>query len=224
VLLTIFFVLYSIQLVEEKSKTDFSVICDEISIKITTTLHSNAELLRSGSALFASSDTVTREKWKAFYEYSKIEKNLPNFQAIGFSLIILKKDLQKHIHEIGSEGITNYTVFPAGERDIYTSTIFIEPFIGRNLRAFGYDMFSDSTRRKAMEIARDSDVASLSGKVKLLQDKKPDSQAGAIMYVPVYRSGLLINNVEQRRNAIKGWIYSLSHGQINEWSFRKMGY
>ncbi len=41
---------------------------------------------------------------------------------------------------------------------------------GRNLRAFGFDMYSEPVRRAAMEAARDTGAAALSGKVVLVQE------------------------------------------------------
>ncbi|MBV5329743.1 MAG: CHASE domain-containing protein, partial [Chlorobium sp.] len=102
----------------------------------------------------------------------------------------------------------DYTVHPSGERELYSSIIYLEPFSGRNLRAFGYDMLSEPVRRAAMEQARDTHDAALSGKVVLIQENDKKVQAGALMYVPVYRKGAPVETVEQRRAAIYGWVYS----------------
>jgi hypothetical protein len=37
----------------------------------------------------------------------------------------------------------------------WVSIIYLKPFSGRNLRAFGYDMYSEATRNAAMAQARD---------------------------------------------------------------------
>lgn len=208
VMLTIIAVFYTIQSVDEQSKKEFTSECNEIAVKISTRLHSYAEFLRSGSALFASSGNVNRENWKAFLEASKIEKNLSGIQSLGFVLIVPKKELQKHITTIRNQGFPNYTITPYGERSVYTSVIYLEPFSDRNQRAFGYDMFTEPTQKKAMELSRDSDVAALSGKVKLVQETKQEIQSGTLMYVPVYRNGMPTNDVGQRRKAIIGWVYS----------------
>lgn len=204
-------------------KSELDVTCNEIQTKISARLSAYALLLRSGSSLFASSDRVTREMWKSFNENEKINKNLPGVQGVGFALIIPENELQKHIQDTKDEGFPNYEIKPAGDRDTYTSIIYIEPFAGMNLRAFGYDMFTESIRRKAMEMARDSDSATLSGKVVLVQETGQDEQAGCLMYVPVYRNGMPSNTVEQRRAAIMGWVYSpyrmndLMHGIMGPW-------
>ncbi|MEI8078512.1 MAG: CHASE domain-containing protein, partial [bacterium] len=99
-------------------------------------------------------------------------------------------------------------VWPAGERDVYSTIVFLEPLAGRNLRAFGYDMLTEPVRRAAMETARDEDQATLSGKVKLVQETGENVQAGILMYAPVYRMGAAHATVAERRAAIVGWVYS----------------
>lgn len=64
----------------------------------------------------------------------------------------------------------------------------MEPFDERNKRAFGYDMFSENVRRKAMTRARDTGLPALSGKVILKQETDSDVQNGFLLYVPVYKN------------------------------------
>jgi len=137
-----------------------------------------------------ASDSVTRHEWKLYIEHTLLEKTLPGIEGVGFCMIINKENLQTHIQKVREEGFHEYKITPEGDRDIYTSILYIEPFSGRNLRAFGYDMFSEPVRRKAMEQARDKDVAALSGKVILVQESGKDQQPGALMYVPFYRIGI----------------------------------
>ena len=215
---------YTERYVEAQSKKEFSFVCNEIKEIIDKRLHSHALLLRSGASLFAASDTVTRIDWKAFIEHSELKKNLPGIQGVGFSFIIQKDQLQRHIQNIRKEGFPEYTVNPSGQRDLYTSIIFLEPFADRNLKAFGYDMYSEPVRRAAMEQARDYNMATLSGKVILVQETDKDLQAGVLMYVPVYRNGLPANSMEERRAAILGWVYSpfrmydLMLGTLGRWN------
>ncbi|NQT64494.1 MAG: CHASE domain-containing protein [Candidatus Marinimicrobia bacterium] len=179
-----------------------------ISERITSHLRTYAQLLRSGAAFFSGSDLVTREQWKTYVDQTKVFENFPGIQGFGFSLSMQKNHLARHIQKISSEGFPDYKVWPEGERDTYSAIIFLEPFSDRNLRAFGYDMFSEPMRREAMERARDMDIAALTGKITLVQETGKDVQAGALMYVPLYRKGAQILTIEQRRNALIGWVYS----------------
>jgi signal transduction histidine kinase len=100
-------------------------------------------------------------------------------------------------------------VWPGGERDEYTSILYLEPLDERNQRAIGYDMFSEPVRRAAMEQARDTGEPTASGKVTLVQEFGRDaSQAGFLIYVPVYQIGTSPTTVEERRNALVGYVYS----------------
>jgi len=223
IILTIVAAFYTKKDMVRQLEIEFELACNEIKTKIITRLYSHAQLLRSGSSFFAASDTVTRKDWEIFNEYSKLNKNLPGIQGFGFSFIIKKEQLQQHIQNIRKEGFPEYTVRPTGDREIYTSIIYLEPFTDRNLRAFGFDMYSEPIRRRAMEQARDYDVAALSGKVVLVQETDKDLQAGTLMYVPVYKKGMPTNTIEERRAAIIGWVYSpyrmhdLMQGILGRW-------
>jgi len=199
---------YTYRNTEKQTNKEFALICNEIKTTINSRLHAHAQLLRSGASLFGASDTITRQDWKEFNKHEQIHENLPGIQGVGYSMIISKNQLETHIKDIQAQGFSDYTIKPAGERDIYTSIIYLEPFEGRNLRAFGYDMYSEPVRRAAMQQACDSDVAALSDKVILVQETDKDLQAGTLMYVPVYKNGKLTNTVAQRRSAIIGWVYS----------------
>ncbi len=164
--------------VNADAKREFASTCNEIKIKTANKLRTTAQLLLTGSAFFESSDSVSRGAWKKFIERSKYELNLPGIKGLGYSIIIPGNQIQQHIQKIRREGFAGYDVKPSGNRDVYTSIIYLEPFSGANLRAFGYDMYSDSTRRSAMEVSRDSDSVTLTGKVTLVQNSPEDQRKG----------------------------------------------
>ncbi|WP_130471056.1 CHASE domain-containing protein [Candidatus Magnetaquicoccus inordinatus] len=167
------------------------------------------QVLRSGVALFnASRAQVDRRLWHDFVATLQIDTYWPGIQGIGFSRMIPAAELESHTQEIRQEGFPHYGVRPPGERSLYSSIIYLEPFRDRNLRAFGYDMFSEPIRRQAMEQARDYGQASLSGPVKLVQETSTDVQTGFLMYLPVYRPGVALDTLERRRTALLGFVYS----------------
>ncbi|HET6556638.1 MAG TPA: CHASE domain-containing protein [Prolixibacteraceae bacterium] len=208
---------------EIQAKNELALISNELKNRIERRLHSHALMLRNGASFFVASDSVTREEWKLFIDHSRIERDLPGIEGVGFTCVIPKEQLQNHIQRVRDEGFPDYMVKPEGDRELYTSILFLEPFSGRNLRAFGYDMYSEPIRRDAMERARDNDMASLSGKVTLVQETGEHPQAGTLMYVPVYQHGMRAYSLEERRKALVGWVYSpyrmddLMHGILGRW-------
>lgn len=207
-LLTCIFTYTTKQAVEQEANKEFSYECAEIKARVDARLQSNAILLNTGAAFFEASDSVSREEWATYINHQKINRIIPGVQGVGYAVIISGATLSEHIQHMRSTGFSEYAIKPAGNRDVYSSIVFLEPFSDRNLRAFGYDMFSEPIRRRAMQQACDSNQAALSGKVKLVQETKTDIQAGSLMYVPVYRVGMSVKTVAERRKAIKGWVYS----------------
>jgi PAS domain S-box-containing protein len=194
--------------VEADVKREFDFACIQIQLRIDARMDAHEQILTSAAALFDASDEVTREEWHAYTRRQKIEQHLPGIQGIGFSLMIPRDRLEQHIQEIRSQGFPDYNVKPEGDRETYTSIIYLEPFSGRNLRAFGYDMFSEPVRRMAMDLAMDLGVATISGKVILVQETDQEVQAGTLMYVPVFRHGMTTDTAPHRRAALYGWVYS----------------
>jgi PAS domain S-box-containing protein len=200
---------------------------DQATLKIQERLSAYALILRGAAGLFAASDTVERQEWRAYVEKLQSEKAIPGVQGIGFAQVIPSGQLITHIAAIRQEGFPDYTVRPPGERAITTAIIYLEPFRDRNLRAFGFDMFSEPVRRAAMEQARDTGTAALSGKVELVQETGKEVQAGTLMYVPVYRNGATVDTLEQKQAALLGWVYSpyrlndLMSGILHDWEYEE---
>ena len=210
--------------IEQDAINRFAFSCDQVTLKIQERLAAYALILRGGAGLFGASASVERQGWHDYVKALQASKLVPGVQGIGFTKVIAADRLSTHIAEIRREGFPDYTVRPPGERAIYTSIIYLEPFSDRNLRAFGFDMFSEPVRRAAMEKARDTGEATLSGKVELVQETASDVQAGTLMYVPVYKTRTTPDTVEQKRAALIGWVYSpyrmndLMGGILSNWS------
>lgn len=167
-----------------------------------------AQALHGGTGLFSSSDYVTREEWRAYVSGLNLQKNYPGMQGVGYSIFIEAEDLNSHIEQLRAEGFPTYVVTPEGDRELYSSIVYLEPFEERNLRAFGYDMWSEPVRRSAMELARDTGEITISGKVRLMQEIETNVQAGFLMYSPVYKNETSIISVVEKREAILGYVYS----------------
>ncbi len=198
---------YSKNLLDKQHQKDYRISCNEISFNIKKRLDFHAQLLRDISSFVSSSDTVTKKEWETYINLSKISKNLPGYQGIGYNVIIPKDQLKDHIKHF-QEIYKDYTVKPEYEREEYTSIIYLEPQDERNKKAIGYDTFQEPTRREAMQKACDLNLPILTGKLKLIQENDTNIQAGIIMYTPIYNWDLPLTNKEERRAALKGWASS----------------
>lgn len=193
----------------EKALADyFSLRSREVFNGIDRRLQAYEQVLLGLKGLHESSDKVSRSEFREYVSALRLADNYPGIQGIGFTILIPATKKEQHETAIRSEGFPEYQIRPIGERDPYSSIIYLEPFADRNLRAFGYDMYSEPVRRKAMEYARDNDETGMSGKVRLVQESGKKEQAGFLMYVPIYRKFAPHNSLESRRAHIRGWSYA----------------
>lgn len=198
------------------SKTYFDNRAQEIfEVKVHTNMdHLEKRLLmyehvlRSGVAYFEGSENVSRQEWHQFIETLQLQKYYPGMQGMGFSLMITPDNVTNVEKQMQREGFQAFALKPKGERDQYSAILYLEPQNKRNLNAIGYDMYSESTRRAAMDQARDTGLPSASGRVKLVQEIDSDVQPGILMYLPLYKIGEKIDTVQERRKALVGFVYS----------------
>ncbi|MBI5177644.1 MAG: CHASE domain-containing protein [Nitrospinae bacterium] len=181
---------------------------DQVQTAIANHLQGYEQILRGGEGLFLGSQSVERNEWRDYVESLKVSQHYPGIQGVGFAKRVSRKEIAAHTRAIRAEGFPLYSVRPEGKRDEYYPIIYIEPFRDRNLRAFGYDMFSEEVRRAAMIRARDTGGTAVSGKVRLVQETEAAPQAGFLMYIPVYKNGAPHQTPEERRKNITGFVYS----------------
>jgi signal transduction histidine kinase len=108
---------------------------------------------------------------------------------------------------IREEGFADFHTLQRASGSDHAVIQYIEPFEGVNLSAFGFDMFSEKSRRDAMMAASASTSPVLSRPVQLLQDVNINATFGSLLYLPVYNSVVPPADVEGRRNDLRGFVY-----------------
>ncbi len=156
--------------------------------------------------MFAASENISRREFQAYMGELDLEQNYPGILGLAFALNIAPDELERHIANIRAEGFPQYTLSPDGDREQYTAILFIEPFSGNNLKAFGFYMYSESVRREAMDRARLNSELALSGKVSLVQDVGRGPIAGVLLYLPVYQRD--VNQTADDTGDFLGWVYA----------------
>jgi PAS domain S-box-containing protein len=189
-------------------QSNFSYRARDMAASIERRMAVYQQVLRGAQGFLRGSVDVSRPDFATYFNLLKLDEHFPGIEALGIATLIPRPALARHVASVRSEGFPDYQVRPAGERDVYSAITHIEPFGGRNLRAFGFDMFSEPVRRQAMEQARDTGRAAATGKVVLVQEGSQRSLFGFLTYLPVYRAGLPLATLDQRRAALVGWIYA----------------
>jgi signal transduction histidine kinase/sensor domain CHASE-containing protein len=170
------------------------------------------ELLRAGVGLFSANENINAQDWEVFIKSSRASTRHPGVDGIGYTEVLMLEDTvtspENQLDGQTEQDSTNDE--PRNKK--YTSILYLEPQDERNSKAIGFDMFAETIRRDAMIKARDSGQVNISNAVNLVQDDMDKDTFGFLMYAPFYRRGSQLNSVDQRREAIQGYVYSAFNG------------
>ena len=186
----------------------FNQQVDDLIQSLQLKMRDNEQILIGVKGLYEASQSVEREEFRKYIGSFELVEKYPGIQLIGFSQWIKPGELDGAIQHVRADGFPQFTIRPQGERDNYTMIIYAEPFVGRNLAAFGFDMFSEPVRRNAMSAAVETNQATLSSKVTLVQENQGPVQAGALLYVPIYKKNMPLASVGERWGALEGFVYA----------------
>jgi len=196
------------QYIEHRANERFELRTMHVRQLVEARMSKYEQLLRSFVGLVVSSSHVTREDWQSYINNCELEEHFEGVQGVGYSQVIMHDQLQDHIDEVRHDGFPDYQITPPGDRERYTSIVYLEPFDWRNQRAFGFDMYSEPVRQAAMDRAIDTGLPSLSGMVILKQETESDVQRGFLCYLPVFNKGPKPTNIEARRARIQGFVFA----------------
>lgn len=189
----------------EQRQSELELMTDRLVGTLESRISSDIHILRGIMGLFHASYEIERDEFKRYVEALSVGDTYPGVQGIGFAKIINPEEREAHIQAIRAQGFPNYDIRTQGQQELLTSVIYLEPFDERNQRAFGFDMYSEAVRRAAMEHARKTGQAALSGKVKLLQETDIEPQPGTLLYVPIYADEF---KPDMPGSKLLGWAYA----------------
>ncbi|MEO8441553.1 MAG: PAS domain S-box protein, partial [Betaproteobacteria bacterium] len=177
--------------------------------EIESRIHSYADVLLGVRALFLASESVTRDEFRDYIMSLDLDRRYPGIQVIHYGQHLTAA--QRPAFEaavrtdtkIDTRGYPDFAIKPPGERPEYVAVQFVEPMAG-NENALGLDLAGDATRLAVLIRTRDSGLATASGPIVLALD--PRRHPGFAVRLPLFRKGMPLDNVEQRREAFNGVI------------------
>lgn len=165
------------------------------------------ETLRAGVGLFAGNGTVSKDQFSNFINTSAVLERYSGAQSVGYSKVVPASQITTFSDMIRIGTDPNFTLYPEGSRNTYAPVIYIEPQSDVNKRIIGFDIYSENSRLRALETARDTGTVAITGVVQSVVDRAESGRA-FVMYAPQYKQGMHTSTVEQRRLAIEGYVYA----------------
>ena len=192
-----------------EDRARFQGLVQQVHVGIESRLETYRALVLAGAGLFQGGETVDNDEFKSFVETLRVAENYPGIRGIGFSIRVKPEDREALIETMRRQGNTGFRLWPETPRSEYHSVIYAEPAHDRNRAVIGFDMSTEPIRRAAMERARDTGEPAASHRVTPVPKMNSNqAQGGFLIYAPVYRRNLPISTVDERREALHGFVYS----------------
>jgi diguanylate cyclase (GGDEF)-like protein len=192
-----------------RSQFDFAL--RETVSRIEQRVQGYEQMLRGVQSLYATTPWHNRSAMRNYVETLQLDANFAGVQTLGAVAWVPEPSRAEHLAAMRNAGIAGYAIEPKGLRAAYAPIVQREPYTGRNRAPVGSDVWTDPVRRAALEQARDSGTAAISGKVALKVDAPGEAPPGFIMYLPIYAQGQAHDSVQQRRASLIGWVYAAFH-------------
>jgi signal transduction histidine kinase/ActR/RegA family two-component response regulator len=175
---------------------------------IQVRLNTNVELIRAGAALLAASNEISHVEFRTFVAGLQLHERYPEVRAIGFAPRVRPQDVEAFRQETQLDGITALRYWHPTPRPEHYPILLLEPTGRTHERFLGYDIPTDPTFHTAMERARDTGQPTASGTLTSASPFDESGQPTFVVLVPVYRVGMPVRTIEDRRGAVVGFVFS----------------
>ena len=164
------------------------------------------QMLRGVQGLLTADQGIDRNAFESYVDTVMAGPDAAGLQSVAYSALVLPAELADHEGHQRMTGRSEYRVHPEGAREVYAPIVLVAPDSAANRLVVGYDPMSDTIRRAALQTARDSGNATLTGLVHLRVDALAELKPGCLLYLPVYARGTAVATVADRRAHAVGWV------------------
>jgi CHASE1-domain containing sensor protein len=154
--LTLLAAYYASRTIQLRTRAQFETAALRTRATIRARLEVYGALLRGTAGFIAVEKEVTKDRFRSYVQRLRMAENYPGVQGIGFAPRVAVTDKEGVAALMNQQGEDHFHIWPENERADYYPILYLEPQNRRNEAAVGFDMFSEATRRDAMERARDT--------------------------------------------------------------------
>lgn len=175
---------------------------DAVASALERRANASGAYLRAGAALIATLDEVPPPLFRRFVSELRLDADYRGAEGIGWAKVVPRGQFAAVGALLAARGPGRVALHPAlgPDQPYAVPVIFLQPDTERNRRALGFDMYSDPTRRSAMNEAELNSRPTASGKV-VLEQEGDGTAPGFLIYMPVF-------GVDERGRHLRGFIYS----------------
>ena len=197
--------------VEDQARNRFDEIVQGAKIAIERRTGAYVDLMYGTRGLFYASESIQAGEWRRYVSSIKPQSNYEGVQALGYATRVTPEEREAFLRDNELPELRP-DLSPGGERPVYFPITYEGPSDEANESRLGYDLYSDSVHRTAMDRARDTGSPQATDRTYVLMKAGEDSPAdlalrpGFAIYLPVY-SEEAPETVAQRRQDLRGFVF-----------------
>lgn len=190
-------------------RATFARDTEKIASDANVRLQIYVDMLLSVKGTFAVNENISRRQFALFVRELKLSQRYPGFLAIQFVRVVPADGLARFTAAVRADtsldpaGNPLFEVHPKVPRGEHYIIEYSEPLAGNEI-AFGLDLAGLAPHKAALELGRDTGKVVSTERITLVQDQA--GQPGFVARSPIYRQGMPLDTVEQRRTALTGWV------------------
>lgn len=175
------------QAIRDTAEAEFESMASDAVNRVTSRVDQHLSLLTATRSFFAANEgAVGSEAFRTFISGLDIEGKYDGIQGIGYAEMVRTGGEAQAEDRLKREYDLDRAVWPETDQPYRTPIVLLEPHNPRNDRALGYDMFSEAQRRATMQLAMQTQTATASPPVELVQEITTVKQMGFLVYSPFY--------------------------------------
>lgn len=185
----------------------FSQTAEDYQRLLERRLIAYAHFLDGLGGLFSVNQSVSRQDFEDYINHINIFDNYPGTKRIGYLPIVPVQRKTSHETQMRAAGFVDYQIKSTEPQAEYFPYDYLYPYDdGAKQHLLGMDEHNEPARKEALQKARDWNKVVATGKLRKVL--VPSRQVSFLLYAPIYKKGMPIRTISQRREAIKGYVYA----------------
>ena len=187
---------------DERSTAQLQSRATAIASALERRANASSAYLRAGAALLATLEDIPPTRFRRFVSELRLDADYRGAEGIGWARVVRPNEIAEFERLMDETAPGSVSLYPrtSGEQPYSVAVTYLQPDTERNRRALGFDMYSETERRAAMDEAERTARPTASGKV-VLQQEGEGEQPGFLIYMPVFEAA-------PGGRSLRGFIYS----------------
>jgi signal transduction histidine kinase/ActR/RegA family two-component response regulator len=192
---------------EAQAEAEFGAEAQQTLRQIQSGLNTYLEAVRAGAVLLSANNEISGSEFRRFVDGLQLAERYPAMEGIGFAQCLGRPALPRLLRSFALEG-RSMAPWPETGHPVACPTLFLEPWRRNGKAAAGFDLASEPVLEEVMATARDAARPAASRRLTTVESWEGEWRATVVLVLPVYRLGAPIGDVDARRRALVGFVYS----------------